>query len=332
MAETKGYELECFGLTHEGIENAVSNGGAEFGGHFGWSGGSPSGSGGGPTFDAGPNNENNIWKNNSDCTINNTAGRGIGHEIVAPILHGDGAYVKMRQMCKALVRAGAQVNSSCGTHVTIGIDNARTARFSVARKQQMIVRIGEAYDYFADAFHHMVSKSRRFNTNYGALPRLYAGNNYGQGTVDQNRRNFEGGFGRGAVNIRNYTTFGIIEFRQHNGTLNGQKLTVWSKLLSSLIRWAKNDNHPNFGCDVRHFEPNMAGLLDMLSAGTELRRGVNARIAQARGEMPSTSRHMAAYSNFQLDLEEQTDIISGGIEECVDGNCDCAGLDCGGDY
>ena len=294
MAQTYGIELESFGLTEQELQNAVTNGGGIWLGHFGYHGGG--------THDATRNNSNNAWKSNSDSTISNTARRGMGHEVISPILHGVDGLTKIRMMCKALVRAGAQVNASCGTHVTLGVDNARTRRFSTARKQQMIVRIGEAYDYFWNAFCAMVSASRRRN-HWTRRPRLVAGNNFGQGTADQNRTNFTSGFDRGAVNMGKYTSYGVIEFRQHNGSLNGKKLTVWANLLAQLVRWAKNDNHPNYGCDIRNYSPDMDGLLEMLCAGTELRRDVESRCRQTRGEMPA-NRYSRVHNEFRGDFSE----------------------------
>lgn len=109
------------------------------------------------------------------------------------------------------------------------------------------------------------------------------------------------GIGRGVLNIGNFTSNGTIEFRQHNGTLNGAKITNWALLCGRIVSWATTQEHPNFAKDLRNFTPDLAGLMDLLNLGTELRRDLTARAQETTGWMPN-NRHAQAYIEFQQGL------------------------------
>jgi len=272
MSQTMGFELECYGLTRLELERAVNSAGnASYLGHFPYHGG--------PTIDARRGNVANAWKSENDSSLRGLTGpNNQGHEVISPILHGVDGMTKMRMVCDALRRAGAEVNTKCGVHVTLGINDSRTARMSVARRTKMVGVIIEAYDYFWSGICTLVPKSRRDNHNcYRPVP--YGGNFFGKGHSAHYSRVVSSN-GRNSINTSQYIRGGRIEFRQHGGSLNGKKITNWSGLMVALIRWAKNDNHPNFGCDLRDFPPTLEGLLDMLVVGSDLRAPLEARSRQ----------------------------------------------------
>ena len=317
--EGYGIELECFGLTGDEIEAAI----IEAGGMYSRN---PHSSNGIYGHGCSPFRDSRVdgllWAAEWDGTIENTAGRGECHEIISPILYGQEGLDHMKRVCKALVRAGAQVNASCGTHVTIGIETAfsRYRRFGVNKKARAIARIVEAYDYFQAGFNALVSPSRR---NGHWCPDVHFGaytdgvNRYGQGADTHNRGIMNYGAGRGVVHIKSRGK--CIEFRQHNGTLNGNKLKNFASLVHRLCSWAINDNHANFNCDMRCFPPTFSGLMAFLNVGSDLTLALEQRVNQLIRAGSGVMRLGVAASHMDAQehyiVEHSPMIVRGGAEE-----------------
>ena len=161
MAQTYGFEIESFGLTEQELRTTLSGlrgynrEETTYSGHF------PYGRSGTRGHH---NGQENVWASERDGSINNTAGRGIAHEVVSPIIKGQEGLAVLKRAMKALSRAGAKINKSCGLHVTMGIRNcsARVRRMSARNLAQRVGRLVDAYDYFfGGAFCRLVSESRR---------------------------------------------------------------------------------------------------------------------------------------------------------------------------
>ena len=254
MTQTYGFEIECFGLTPSEIQTAVNSVGGRVKmavprghGEYSIEGTMDRIFGYGEskqlrTRDS-RSNEGSIWIAASDSSITNTANRRTSHEIISPILYRQEGLDEMKKVVKALSRAGAQVNKTCGVHVHLGLDHySRVRRFSVAKKNRMIHRIADLYSHFQRGIDLLVPQSRRNNANsycYRIAGNQMHYNNHEMYETSAFR------FGRGVLNAGNYTTNGTIEFRQHSGSLNGSKLETWAKLLSKIVGWAINENHPN---------------------------------------------------------------------------------------
>ena len=165
------------------------------------------------------------WKIVTDGSVTGTGtGRGTGLELVSPILKGEEGLVQLEKALNALDAAGAKVNTTCGLHVHIdtnGMDSTQRKNFfnSYVRNQDLMDRL--------------VSRSRRNNS--------YA-NRY-------DARNIEAyadaaGTGRGGngryftVNTCSLPKYGTLEFRQHQGTLNGKKAVAWVQMLLAIAKTA----------------------------------------------------------------------------------------------
>jgi hypothetical protein len=305
MVASYGFELESFGCNTQELIEAMEAAGGSLAGNQIYG------------YHYGPDNldsrtDGYVWKAERDGSISNNRGMRIasGHEVISPIMWGQDGLDQMKRTCRALRRAGAEVNPSCGTHVTIGIEGsfARFRRFGLAKKHRAIGRIVEAYDYFQQGFDSLVSESRRSGSpgaayvsrRYGAGADRYcpivhfnwhtAGHNtYGQGDDVHYAGIVRYGVGRGVVNVS--SSMKVIEFRQHNGTLDGNKLKNWALLLHRLVSWAINDNHPSHAVDMRTQPPTLGGLLAYLAVGSDLRTALEER-----------ARHVGASSSWTRDV------------------------------
>lgn len=283
MAQTYGLELEMVGLTHSEIAAAIETvEEATFAGSFGYHGSRTLGF-----------RHARVDGSHNDCRwVTETDGSlrcritGKTAEIVSPILHGQAGLAHARRIMKAVVRAGGKVNKTCGTHVTMGVANcsARFVRMGEAAKAKVAGRIIEAYDYFWGVFCGLVSPSRRDPQEGGyyckrpLVTRHYGETRFGMGTKSYYQANL-GSMTNGkysAVNIASFRSSGIIEFRMHNGTLNGQKISNYAMLQHRLISWACNSE----SVDFRNFSPDFDGLCEMINVNAQLKSALAERIAE----------------------------------------------------
>lgn len=312
---TYGVEIESVGLTENELKVAIESiAGLTYVGHYGYHGlqrafGTRSKQ----------NGNNHLWGSEHDGSLNNHTGRGMVHEVVSPIMYGNNGLKEVSRVMKAMTRAGAKVNKSCGTHITTCLYNsARFNRMSSKRQSHTLNKMIEAYLYFyAEGFCAVVSPSRRefspTRSTYGgfsAFRNLENGYNadameFGVGEVGNASYQIQRkSLSRDAFNINKFSTSGLIEFRQHQGTLNGEKITAWCKLLTGLFHWALNENHPNYGKDLREFEPSFEGMLECLNIKVQTARVLRERKAHFEGGfMPSNNFMRTAYENFQMERE-----------------------------
>lgn len=275
--QTYGFEIEHCGLTETQIANAITGvehpteGPAAFLGCFRYHGSRHLGL-----------RHHNQWVAERDGSLY-CRRTGLTNEIVSPVLHGIDGLRHLKRVMASMKAAGATVNKSCGLHVTLGVNSssARFRRMSAAKKAGVLCRVIDAYDYFQQAFDELVSQSRRAGAPRasGYCPRIRGTNYFGIATTEQARSRARG-VGRGVVNVNNFTSNGTIEFRQHNGTLNGHKIEGWALLLQRLVAWAVRTAIGSDGYDVRQHEPTFDGLMEMLTVGSDLRTRLENRRAQ----------------------------------------------------
>lgn len=283
MAQTYGLELEMVGLTHSDIAAAIQTvEEAIFAGSFGYHGSRRLG-----LRHARMDGSNNDcrWVTETDSSLS-CRRTGLTAEIVSPILHGQAGLAHARRIMKAVVRAGGKVNSSCGTHVTMGVANcsARFNRMGESAKARVAGRIYELYDYFWDAICSLVAPSRR-NNSYCSRPNTSwtGGMKFGIGTKAHYQANLRRMCDRGAVNLNNFRGSGIVEFRMHNGTLNGQKISNWAMLQHRIVSWACN----TAPVDFRNFDQSLDGLFEMINVNAQLRTALLERAAETSAVTPT---------------------------------------------
>ena len=281
---TYGLELETVGLTGEEIGAAIEGiDDLQFGGHFGYHGSRCLG-----LRHARMDGSEIVWVTERDGSLYQFPSSGVvGNtaELITPILHGREGLAHAARVMKAVSRAGAKVNKTCGTHLTMGVRDvsARFRRMGANAQARVGMIVVEIYDYFWNAFCSLVSPSRRDNS-YCQRPMASIGfsNSYGQASKTTQAEklayfnNHEDWYIRrkNAVNLTKFATDGVIEFRMHNGTLNGHKITTWALLHHQILSFAANSTSFE---DFRNFSPCLEGLMAMLNVGSDLKRDLRAR-------------------------------------------------------
>ena len=174
-------------------------------------------------------NDVNYWKITTDSSVGgsgSTAGW-VGRELVSPPLSSKEGKRQLRLACEALAAVGAKVNMTCGLHVH---HDARHLTDTA------MVRVAETMAEFAWDMDRMVSKSRRGGNTY-----CYRFDRYqldmiraiGLRMYMQSSSRYQ------TLNLSAYLRHGTIEFRQHQGSVEYDKIVAWVEVGQAMIRAAQ---------------------------------------------------------------------------------------------
>ena len=175
-------------------------------------------------------NVRNHWKIVSDASVSRhidySRNDAIGGEVVSPILRGQAGLDELEKVLDAMnSHPDVSVNVTCGLHLHISWDNMTT---------QQIKNIVRRYALFEDNFDSMMPNSRRNSrwcaniSRNSSLLRSVEGH---RGSV-RDMANCGGGDRYRKVNLTPLARYGTIEFRQHSGTTDFDKVSNWVKLMS----------------------------------------------------------------------------------------------------
>lgn len=146
----------------------------------------------------------NLWKFVTDSSLNGIANYQT-IEIVSPILKGENGFDQIKEICKFLDRVNAKVNRSCGLHVHFGAPNM---------SKEIRYQICKSYANNESIINQLVSPSRRDNGFCKSL------SNVSLRTLEFDRYYKVNAF---CAWDRHQT----VEFRQHQGTVNSNKIINW---------------------------------------------------------------------------------------------------------
>ncbi len=151
------------------------------------------------------------------------------NEVVSPILQGNDGLNSLKRLCEALNEIDAKVNRSCGLHVHIGAANMTDAHYiRIIRNYQKIEKIVDSF----------MPLSRRANNN-GFCHSLqgfdFSRCNSKRDVYDlMNSRYYK-------INSHAYFRHQTIEFRQHSGTTDYEKISNWIAFLAALVKYSEKN-------------------------------------------------------------------------------------------
>lgn len=217
------------------------------------------------------------WKMITDSSVNATGtyddddDDGEGLELVSPILSGQPGLDQLETAVRGIRRAGGDVDSSCGLHVHH--DARDLTPYQVAGLLRFYIENQLVIDRF-------LAPSRRSTRN----------NQWCQAWQESEKNSViaaakgETSLGRydryRTINVTAYPKYGSLEFRQHQGTLNLEKMVLWIKFGQSIVEGSMNFEDPDV---VPNFtEP--AEMLDWLVANGGLPRSAADRLLERSRE------------------------------------------------
>lgn len=169
------------------------------------------------------------WKIVSDGSL---SGRDT-FELVSPILSGESGIEEMKTVCRVLGECGAKVNKSCGTHVHINASNINLRTWK---------RVYINYARLESTIDDFMPNSRKGNTNIYCQGFKNLSNFENKIESCTSLQQIERIFGSRyfKINPKSYARHNTIEFRQHGGTVEFEKISNWVRFLGNLINFSES--------------------------------------------------------------------------------------------
>lgn len=151
------------------------------------------------------------------------------NEVVSPVLRGNNnGFTTIKKAVAALDEVGAYANVSCGLHVHIGAEKLSGEQY---------VNVFKNYQKLESLIDSFMSPSRRGNCRWaGSLAYYDFSRCHNQDDV---QRVICTRYCK--VNPMAYNNHKTIEFRQHQGTTNYQKIEMWVKFVAKLVGWSRTN-------------------------------------------------------------------------------------------
>lgn len=198
----------------------------------------------------------------TDASVNarDLDGDGDPIECVSPVLKGTTGKNALKKVCDALKAARAGVNRSCGLHVHISVPRMTDRQY---------VNTFVNYQRMESLIDSFMAPSRKNNTYAMELR-----NRYLEGCTSKDDVNEALHYNRYyKVNPRAYDVHKTVEFRQHQGTTDYEKIAMWVAFCGKLVVWsAKN-----------RLESNLANIEDVPFLNKQEKDYFAGRIAQFAG-------------------------------------------------
>jgi len=211
MPYTLGVEIECYNVNRTQFFNLVAENGLNV------------------IEESYNHNTKNHYKIVGDSSIRGENGL----ECVSPVLKGKSGLTSLKKVCNALRDSGAQVNRSTGLHVHVGLQNIKFEQYK---------NIFINYYFLESAIDKFMSASRRYSDNSYCKSVRRANLNELQTSYDKEtlaHTLFNDRYCK--LNPVSYLRHNTIEFRQHQGTTDYEKIEMWVKFICKLVKWSKNN-------------------------------------------------------------------------------------------
>lgn len=159
-------------------------------------------------------------------------------EVVSPILKGKDGLDSLKKVCESLSSIGAKVNKSCGLHIHLD-----AKEMTIAQWRNLIINYARL-ENIIDGF---MAESRRGNNNgfcrsVALMPRLEATILHCN-SVEEIARYFSTRYMK--INVEAYSRHKTVEFRQHQGTIEFEKISMWLTFLQKLLVFSRENSVEN---------------------------------------------------------------------------------------
>lgn len=170
-----------------------------------------------------------------------------GYEVASPAIRFDNAghNADLKKVCGALTALRPSVDKKCGLHVHIACPDLTWQQL------QKLVALWARYEPF---FYSLCPKSRATNQYCQPLRKTgwterdshrWFNTRDALATTDESTfRSKVATERRAALNLTGWWRHGRIEFRLQGGTINYEKIRMWTIILTALVERVKNDDAP----------------------------------------------------------------------------------------
>jgi hypothetical protein len=161
-------------------------------------------------------------------------------EIVSPVLEGESGLEQVKTVSRVLVNLRVKINKTCGLHVHFD-----AASMNLTTWKNLILN----YAALEPIIDTMMPQSRRGNQNTyckslkitNLTSKIENASNINQLTNIYGERYYK-------INTKAYARHRTVEFRQHSGTIESEKITNWILFLHNLVDYSQQHKleNPNF--------------------------------------------------------------------------------------
>jgi hypothetical protein len=206
-----GVEIEAIGASIAQVESAIRAAGV-------------------PCYAEGYNHTTrNHWKVVTDASVPG------GFEVVSPVLKGTGGLAQLEKVCAALQQVGARINRQCGLHIHLG-----TGDFG--EDPQVWKRLYRNYARLEDEIDSLMPASRRAQNNRFCQSLRVAdfeGRIANATSLREIERTITGHSRYFKLNSQSFWRHKTVEFRQHSGTIEYEKIANWIEFCARFVAYAK---------------------------------------------------------------------------------------------
>lgn len=188
------------------------------------------------------------WKLVSDVSVNGQGtGIGRGLELVSPPLTIAKMEKDLKTVTTVLNELGAKVDRSCGIHVHHEIDDLNAKH---------IKNIFATYYRHQNMISEMMPKSRRNGHYCQDLTRNEVERILSQDTIRDIQYTACARYR--VINFTSYVKYGTVEFRQHGGSTDFEKIFNWILITQAIVASSKAKGNRNIGLDLpQSYNPTM---------------------------------------------------------------------------
>lgn len=174
-------------------------------------------------------NTRNHWKLVTDSSL--TGGQTF--ELVSPVLEGQRGLQELKKVCWVLDACNVKVNSTCGLHIHFD-----AANFTL----QTWKNIAISYKRIESVIDRFMPQSRRNNRYCRSLQTITEQSINNATSIEQLQSGAFQGTRYFKVNPQSYSRHKTIEFRQHSGSINFEKISNWILFLNGLVTFASEQS------------------------------------------------------------------------------------------
>ena len=169
------------------------------------------------------------WKVTTDASL----GYQTGVEVVSPILQGPQGMIDLQLVLEAMNETGCTVDRQCGIHVHWGIADLDL---------QSVKNVCALYAKYETQIDAMMPNSRRGNNNQYCRS-INQGRTAGDtmkaiskaSSMVEIKQVVNGGTRYRKLNLESFWRYSTIEFRQHSGSLDFDKISAWVNLTAGIV-------------------------------------------------------------------------------------------------
>ncbi len=160
-------------------------------------------------------------------------------ELVSPILRGEEGMLELKKVCTILKQKNALINKSCGLHIHFGVADFKTKDWRSLYK---------TYAVLEQKIDNFMPNSRKADNNtyckgllnrYPTLDILFNKIDDCTNIVQLTKVASNNGSRYCKVNGTSFARHGTVEFRQHSGTIEYDKISNWIFFLARMVEYSK---------------------------------------------------------------------------------------------